>query len=177
MTEQQKKSTWFQFLWRISASHIVSYFIMGVIFSTLLNYKANFASAALSFMRPTDSPWVAAGPSLQILRGILIALVLWPIHEVFLQRKKGWVTLWLLFLGLAILGTAGPTPGSLEGLIYTKIPIGYQLLGLPEVVLQTLLFSLFVFYWYKKPAKTWNVFMAIGVGLIVLMSLAGVFLG
>lgn len=175
MTEQ-KKASWPKFLWRISASHIVSYFIMGVIFSTLLNYKGNFASSALSFMRPTDSPWVAAGPSLQIIRGILFALVLWPIGEVFLQRKKGWVILWLLFLGLAILGTAGPTPGSLEGIIYTKIPIGYHLLGLPEAVLQTLLFSLFVFYWYKKPAKTWNVLMAIGVGLIVLMSLAGVFL-
>lgn len=175
MTEQ-RKSSWFQFMWRISSSHMISYFIMGVIFSTLLNYKANFATAALSFMRPIDSPWVAAGPSLQVFRGILFALVLWPIQEVFLKKDKGWVTLWMLFLGLAILGTAGPTPGSFEGIIYTKIPIGYQLFGLPEVVLQTLLFSLMVFYWYKKPSKKWNIFVGIGVALIVLMSLAGVFL-
>jgi hypothetical protein len=61
-------------------------------------------------------------------------------------------------------------------MVYTQLPIEYHLLGLPEVIIQTMLFSLAVVFWYKKPAKAWNIIMAVFVVLIVLMSLAGVFL-
>jgi hypothetical protein len=175
--EENKKTSGLQFFWRITACHTVTYFIMGILASTLFNYKNLFGVTMLaSFMRPIDSPWVAAGPALQVFRGLLFALILWPIKNIFLEGKKGWFILWSLFTGLAIFGTAGPSPGSLEGIIYTKIPIGQQLIGLPEVVLQTLLFSVAVVSWYKKPSRIWNVVMAIVVILIILMSGAGIFL-
>ncbi len=176
--QENQKTSWVQFWWRVSACHIITYFIAGILALNLLDYREAFVKTMLSaFMRPTDSPWVAAGPSLQIIRGIVFALALWPVKDFFLKTNRGWFKLWLIFLGFAVFGTAGPTPGSIEGLIYTKLPLSYHLLGLPEVIFQTLLFSLAFFYWYQKPAKKWNVLMGIGVGFIILMSIAGVFLG
>jgi hypothetical protein len=175
--QERKKASWFQFFWRITSCHMVTYLVAGIFASTLLNYKDFFMKTMLSsFMRPIDSPWVAAGPSLQVIRGLLFALILWPIRNTFLEAKKGWLKLWLLLIGLAILGTAGPSPGSLEGIIYTKLPIQYHLWGLPEVIIQTMLFSLAIVYWYKKPIRVWNVLMIIAIILIILMSVAGIFL-
>ena len=170
------KSFW-QFSWRVIACHVVSYFIFGLFFSLIFNYKDAYVNSILSsFMKPTTSPWVAIGPSLQIIRGFVFALVLWPMKDFFINNKKGWLTLWLLFVGLAILGTTGPVSSSIEGLIYTKIPVYYQLLGLPEVLLQTFAFSYFLVYWYKHPKKVWNIVMGICCVIILLMGLAGVFL-
>jgi len=41
---------------------------------------------------------------------------------------------------LSLLSTIGPTMGSFEGYIYTKIPYMYQMLGYPEAILYVLLF-------------------------------------
>jgi hypothetical protein len=170
------KSKW-QFFWRVTACHMVSYFVFGLIFSKLFNYKDAYTTSLLSsLMRPVSEPIVAAGPMLQIIRGLLFTLILWPLKEYIFDKKQGWLKLWLIFIGFAILGTVGPTPGSIEGLIYTKLPFVYQILGLPEVLLQTLTFSLGLYFWYKRPKKAYNVTMGIFCGLIVLMSLAGVFL-
>lgn len=175
--KRDKKALWTQFLWRVFSCHIVTYFIAGILALSFLKYEDFFTEAMLSaFMRPIDSPWVAAGPLLQVFRGILFAFVLWPIRETILETKRGWLKLWLLFLGLAILGTVGPSPGSLEGIIYTKLPLRYHLWGLPEVLFQTLFFSYALYSWYQRPTKVWNIIMSIGVILIILMSGAGLFL-
>jgi hypothetical protein len=55
------------FFWRVSALHMITYFVIGLIASSLLNYKEAFANPPLSYlMRPTDSLWVAIGPVLQV---------------------------------------------------------------------------------------------------------------
>ena len=164
-----------RFFWRVSASHIASYFVFGLLAYWLFDYRNWFQSEALvQFMISTDTPQVAAGPALQVFRGLLFALVLWPIRSAFLGTERGWLHLWLLFVGLAILGTAGPSPGSLEGLIYTRLPFLYHVYGLPEVVLQTLVFSLMLTYWYKRPSPWWNRIMVPFVILIMVMGFLGV---
>ena len=169
-----KKRKMLDFFWRISSCHIVSYFIMGILALIILNYKERYGTGSLAlFMRPTHSPWVALGPSLQIVRAFIFTVVLWPLKNVFIEKDKGWLKLWGLFIGLAILGTSGPTPGSFEGIVYTKISIVEHLLSLPEIIIQTLLFSLGVFYWYKNPNKIWDIVMSILVLLIGLMSMSG----
>jgi len=163
-----------QFFWRVSACQIISYFVFGLLAFWVFDYRSLYQTPALShFMVPTDSPQVAVGPALQVFRSLVFALVLWPIREVFLKRDKGWFNLWLLFLGLAILGTAGPSPGSLEGVFYTQVPLRYHLIGLPEVVLQTLAFSLMLVSWYQHPGRWWNRIMSISICLILLMGLMG----
>jgi len=156
---------------------MITYTVFGILALTLADYRKLFETTELQYlMIPVTSPWTAAGPALQVFRGLLLALVLYPLAAEFLRRRNGALILWGLFLGLAILGTAGPSPGSFEGFVYTKIPWEVHLIGLPEGVLQTLFFSLGLVWWCRKPARWKNVVGGIFVGLIVLMSLAGVLL-
>ena len=171
---ENKKLKFGTFFWRVSSSHIISYFIMGIIASILLDYREAFENPPMSFfMKPTDSPLVAAGPVLQVIRGLIFAVVLWFFKESILFRKYGWLKLWLMIIGLSILSTTGPAPGSIEGFIYTTIPVILQVSGYLEVIPQTLLFSLIVFYWYQKPKKLWNIISILLVSLIVIMSALG----
>ena len=89
-----------------------------------MNYRDLFATDVISsFMKPVDEPIVVLGPVLQIFRGILLALVLLPLRKVFFEEKNGLMKLGVIILGLSLLSTIGPTMGSFEGYIYTKIPI------------------------------------------------------
>ena len=163
------------FFWRITSAHVVTYFLAGLMAFYLLNYGDMFAKAPFSyFMKPANSLSVAAGPALQVVRGLIFSLALWPFREIFLNTKHGWLKLWGLLIGLSILSTTAAGPGSVEGYIYTTIPVKSQIAGYLEVVPQTLLFSLIVYYWYKKPKMAWLVISIILVSLILLMSLLGI---
>lgn len=171
------KTNFLQFTWRVTALHTVTYFVAGLFFSQLFNYSSLFDTEILSvYMKPVSSAWVAAGPALNILRGILFGVILWGLKDAFLNVKYGWLKLWSVFLGFAVVGTAAAAQGSLEGIIYSELPLMTHLKGLPEVLTQTLLFSVLLQQWYRKPAKAWNIVMGVLMGLIVLMSLAGMFL-
>ena len=61
---------------------------------------------------------------------------------------------WML-IGLGILGTFAAPPGSMEGLIYTTIPVWLQLRGWIEIVPQALLLSALLCYWVNNPGKRW----------------------
>ena len=160
------------FFWRISASHILTYFIMGVIASNLLDYKEVFDNSET--YRSYDSPWLAAGMSLQIIRGLIFSLALWFFKNNFIHQKYGWLKLWGLIVGLSILSTAAAAPGSIEGFIYTTVPWSDQVKGYLEVVPQVGLFSFLVCKWYEHPKKLWNILSIIVVLLIVFMSIMGV---
>ena len=169
--------TFGRFTVRVVCCHVVTYFVAGVLAFTLFDYKSLFESEGLSqLMRSTSSTWVAAGPALQVIRGVIFAMALYPFRRVFVQEPGGWLKLWGLLVGLAILSTAGPAPGSVEGMIYTKIPVTTQLIGLPEVVLQTLAFSALLVAWHRKPHRVWVIVMVTVTGLVILMSIAGVVL-
>jgi hypothetical protein len=82
--------------------------------------------------------------------------------------------MWWTLVGLGILSTFGPPPGSVEGMIYTVIPIEDQLLGLLEVVPQALLFSVILVYWIKHPKKRWLDWL---LGTVFVLFLLGPALG
>lgn len=154
---------------------MVTYMLMGVIAASALNYREVFDNSLLSCLyKPFDSPWIAAGPGLQVFRGLIFSLALWFFRDNFLYQKNGWLKLWGLIVGLSILSTTGATPGSIEGMIYTKIPVSDQVLGYFEVIPQTGLFAVIVYWWYQKPKKLWNIIAAILLFLIILMSFMGV---
>jgi hypothetical protein len=81
--------------------------------------------------------------------------VLFLLREPVFHRRNGWLTLWATLVVIGILSPYGAAPGSLEGLVYTRLPFPFQLTLLPEVVLQTLLFSIVIFYWVNHPEKRW----------------------
>ena len=160
-----------QFWFRSTACHMVSYFIAGVLAYTLMDYKGLFQTQGLSqLMRPMDSPWIAAGPALQVFRGLVLAAVLYPFRHILLDEPKGWLKLFALLVGLSVLSPSGPAPGSLEGLLYTKLTLMQHLRGLPEVILQNLLFAWALVAWCRRPRKAWTVAMSVMTGLVVLMS-------
>ena len=136
--------------------HTVTYFAMGLLALVLLDYRELYAQPDLAgTMRPTTDRLVMAGPLFQPLRGLVFALVLYPLRTVVFRGPRGWLVLWGLFVGLGIVSTFGPSPGSIEGLIYTVISVPHQLLGLTEVVLQALLLAVGLAYWVRHPEKRW----------------------
>lgn len=129
------------FLVRITIAHVVTYFAVGLIAATVLNYEQLFTQPVIrDFMRPFGSVAVIAGPVLQVARGLVIAAVLLPFRSV-LAGRLGWLWLWLLIVGIGILSTPAAAPGSLEGVVYSRLPWWYHLIGMPEMLVQTFLFS------------------------------------
>jgi hypothetical protein len=163
-----------RFSLRVCACHMVTYFVAGVLAFFLLDYEKAFQSEHMAcWMRPTSSRWVALGPGLQWIRGLVFAGALYPFRHVFLDGSRGWLTLWGLLLGIGILSTYGPAPGSIEGLLYTTIPPLQQVTGLSEVVGQSLAFSILLVAWYRARHRAWGVVLYLLSALVVLMSVAG----
>jgi hypothetical protein len=141
---------------KTAVTHAVTYFIMGWLASTIFDYAHLYAETSLNlFVRQTNDRWVMAGPVFQPIRGILFGLVFYLLREEFFLKKDGWLRMWIVLVVVGILGTFGPTPGSLEGMIYTVLPFWVHLRGVPEVLLQSLALSGILFYWVNHPEKKW----------------------
>jgi hypothetical protein len=138
------------------AVHTVTYALVGFLAFTVLDYRSWFAEPHMkAVLRQTDDPWVMAGPLVQPVRGLLFALAFYPLRAVLFDRRNGWLVLWLELVILGILSTFAAAPGSVEGIVYTTWPLGSHLLGLPEVLLQSLLLSVVLCYWVRHPGQKW----------------------
>jgi hypothetical protein len=159
--------------------HSATYFIIGVIAFNLFDYPTRFAEPGLSsLMRPTNDPLVTAGVLFQPLRGILFGIVFYLLRDSLFTKKNGWLTMWIVLVFLGIFSTFGPASGSIEGMIYTKLPIGGQLVGLIEVLVQSLLLSIVTFFWVNHPEKRWISWVMVGLFvIIILLAVIGLLLG
>ena len=102
--------------------HTITYFVMGVLAFTLLNYTQSYLRGTLAcFMRPTTDPLVKAGVLFQPIRGLIFALAFFPLEEVLFGKKNGWLIMWWMLIALGILSTFAPAPASIEGMIYTTL--------------------------------------------------------
>lgn len=152
---QENHKRFLAFAGKAAVVHTATYFIFGLIMSNLFDYGRIFEQEIIrDFMRPIHSTNVYFGPLVQPIRGLLFALALWPLRGAIVERKRGWLVLWGLFVVFGILGTPAAAPSSLEGLVYSRLPLWYHLLGLPEILLQTLAFSLILVWWEKRPAQS-----------------------
>lgn len=139
---------------RTAVSHTVTYFIMGLLAPHFLNYAAVFSNPN-SGLRPITSPWIMAGPLLQPLRGLIFALVFYPLRESLFGRKHGWLIMGWMLIAVGILSTFAAASGSIEGMIYTTRPIAQQVRGWLEIVPQALLLSALLCYWVNHSQKKW----------------------
>ena len=172
MTVNNKEN--FKFAWRIIAAHTIAYFIAGIFAVNVFKYKELFSSGIMSlFMKPTTDPIIALGPCLQIIRGVIMALVLLPIRKVFTEEKYGFLKLGLLIFGLSVLSTFAAAFGSIDGFIYTKLSFIEQIIGYPEAFLWIILFIGILWIFYKFEKKTINIIAVVFLILIVLMGIAG----
>ena len=136
--------------------HTVTYFSMGLLALAFLDYRTAFDSPITrEYMRQVDDPLIALGPSLQFVRGILFAVVFYLLRDTLFGRKNGWLIMWVMLVSLGILSTFAAAPGSVEGLLYTKMPVGLQISGWLEVMTQALLLSVILYYWVNHPEKRW----------------------
>ena len=156
---------------RTIVAHTITYVFMGVLAATFLDYKAAFARPELAcWMRQLDDRWVMAGPLFQPIRGLIFALVLYPLRESLFGKKNGWLLMWWMLVALGILSTFGPAPGSVEGMLYTRLPVLGQMRGWLEIVPQALLFSALLCYWVNRPEKKW-LNWTLGVVFVLLMAM------
>ena len=146
----------FSIVLKTTVTHTATYFMMGLIALTLFDYGAKYSSPVISgYMRQITDPLVAAGPLLQIVRGILFGIVFFLLKDIVFSRKSGWLTLWIVLVILGIVSPFGASPGSIEGMIYTVIPMNFHFTGLPEVLIQALLLSVITFFWVNHPRSKW----------------------
>lgn len=151
--------------------HTVTYFVAGILAYTINGYQAAYIQPPLSyFMRPTTDAVVMAGPLFQPIRGIIFALAFYPLRTILFAPPRGWLVMWWLLLALGVLSTFGAALGSIEGLIYTIVPPAKQIVGLWEVVLQSLLLSVILHHWVTRPDKRW-LSWTLGVAFIVVLAL------
>ncbi len=156
--------------------HTVTYFVTGLLSFTLLDYTRRFSDPIVAgFMRQSNDPWVASGPAFQVLRGVLLGAVFYPLREIVFARKDGWLVLWAVLVVVGILAPFGAAPSSMEGVIYTILPLGFHLMGLPEVLIQALLLAFGSHYWINHAGKKWLGWtLGTAFALVLLMSALGV---
>ena len=149
--------------------HTITYFAMGALAAHYLHYAEAFAQPD-SGMRQMTDPMVMAGPLFQPLRGVVFASVFYPLRTVLFGKKHGWLVMAWILIAIGILSTFGPASGSIEGMIYTPVPIRFQLRGWLEVVPQALLLSALLCYWVNHAEKKWLNWL-LGVVFFVMMAL------
>ena len=139
--EKKEKFPMAKFIWRITYAHVISFVFAGIFAMIFMNYAELYAKEPLSlFMKPVTHPIVSLGMILQVIRGIIVALVLYPSRKAFFVEKYGLLKLGLIILGLSVLSTFGPGIGSVDGYIFTTLPISIHVLGYPEAIIWILLF-------------------------------------
>lgn len=139
------------YLKRFTLTHVVTYLVCGLIFMNLMNYEKEFIqNQYFAHFRSLDSPIVRAAILFQFIRGGMFALILYPFREKIIQSKYGWIMLFSIIYGLTCIGSVNATPGSIEGFIYTEVSIKEHLVGMPEVIVQALGFSMLFWLWERR---------------------------
>ena len=170
----EEKQSLVKYFWQITYAHTIAYFIAGIFAVLVMNYRDLYATEIISsFMHPVDAPIVALGPVLQIFRGMIIALILLPLRKTFFEEKHGLVKLGIIITGLSLLSTIGPTMGSYDGYIYTKIPYTYQIMGYPEAIIYVLLFIGILYgsikYGQNKIKTVLSIVIVVLIGIMSIM--------
>jgi len=122
----------------------------------------DYAESMMELMgfKPLDEISMGAVLFAQIIRGLLLAVVIWWIKDSIIGKKLAWLKLWAILVILGIFNTYGPAQGSIQGLIYLApiegLPVSASL-GMLEILAQPLLFSIVVTYQRKKKHEKHNV--------------------
>ncbi len=146
----------------VTVAHVLTYFLFGALAYALLTkgFYVGDNPVFATFMRTEREPelwrhvmkWFLPA---QVLRGILIAAVLYPFLDVFKTWAYGkrLVSIAGLYLVLGFWASAVAAPGTIDGLVYLRPEITSfaHLMVQPEVILQGLAMSAII-AWRLKPA-------------------------
>lgn len=138
------------FVCRFTTVHVITYALCGIGFMLISDYFGYFHSDPLlaSVMKPSDALLVRLAIPIQIIRGGLMAFALYPAKSM-ITSSFGWLKLFFLLLILTAVCSVIAGPGSIEGYIYTNFQFD-PLIGLPEIIVQMLLFSIIFSLWQDR---------------------------
>lgn len=146
------------FAGKVTAAHVVSYFVVGAIayqFITKQFYEGANPIFATFMRTPAEREiwshvikWFIPG---QILRGLLMALVLYPFFDVLNAWSFGkrFLSIAGLYLVLGYWACAVAAPGTIDGMIYMRpeITTYVHLMVQPEIIVQGLALGACVAWW------------------------------
>ncbi|MBE0447598.1 MAG: hypothetical protein IBX64_05800 [Actinobacteria bacterium] len=148
------KKKYLPLMFKTIVVHSLTYSIVGGLYYQLVTHRYYVGETAVVdwLMRDPNSLWVQSlWLPAQVLRGILISIILYAIYDRIVELKnKGWMLISGLYLLVGWLSAAGPTPGSIEGIVYTKVPLDFQIISALEVIIQGLLLGLILNKWIQK---------------------------
>lgn len=158
---QPQATRFLKFAGKVTLAHVVTYFVMGAAAYHLLTKQLYIGDQAPleTFMRTEADPilwkhvvtWFVPG---QILRGILMAAVLFPFLDTFLKWNfpKRFLSIAGIYLVFAFWGAAGAVVGNIEGLIYLRPEFTLQmhLRVQPEILLQGLALGAWIAWWIPE---------------------------
>lgn len=140
------------FRFRVIMVHFLTYYFFGMLASRIFHYETILGLPVIrDFMLGYGDASVLWGPLVQPIRGLILGIALLPLRGWLAGQNRGWLYMWLLFVGIGILSPPAAAPCSIEGVIYTRLPLWYHLMGLPEILLQTLTFSFLVHLYMRHP--------------------------
>ena len=146
------------FAGKVTIIHTVTYFIIGATAYNLLmkQYYTGPDPAFGAFMRTQDNPeswshvmkWFIPA---QVLRGVLMAIVLYPFFDKLLEwhLKKRFLIISGLYIVLGYWAATVAAPGTIEGMVYMKPVITpyMHLIVQPEIFAQGLALGAWLSWW------------------------------
>ncbi|MFW5987335.1 MAG: hypothetical protein ACOCPU_03880 [Methanohalophilus sp.] len=149
-----KETLKWNYIKRFTLIHIITYWVIGMIFYQLQGYEEALATMdAFELYRPLESFFMVAVVFLgQIVRGIVLALLIYPFYIIFREQKHGWLLLFGTLWFITGIGSVFFTPELLESIITGEgvVELLRELrVGVPEITAQMLLFS-WLFCNYKQ---------------------------
>ncbi|MTI71830.1 MAG: hypothetical protein FH751_16395 [Firmicutes bacterium] len=139
---------------RFTLTFVMIFIITEMIFTNLLSYLESFTNlGSLKYIHSFKSPILNVSPFMKIVYSIIIALILYPFYKDIIKSKRGYLKLFIILWGLALIGSVECIPGSIEGFIYTKISLLEHFLVALEVTVQMMIFTLIFFKWERNVYK------------------------
>ena len=144
MNEQKRERT--MFFIKVTIVHVIIYWTFAFIAMPLTMDYIDDIVELMGFKSLEEINMVGVFVG-QIIRGFLLALVIWWIRDSIIGKKLGWLKLWAILIILGIFNTYSPAQGSIQGMIYLKpiegIPSSMSI-GFLELLAQPLVLSLVV---------------------------------
>ena len=148
----------YSFAGKVTIAHVVTYFVLGAVAYPLLTKPFYVGENPIfdTFMRTEAEPdlwrhvmiWFVPG---QILRGLLLAVALYPFLDTLMgwRFRKRFLSIAMLYIVFGFWAATVAAPGTIEGMIYMRPEITgiTHLIVQPEIVVQGLLFSAWVARW------------------------------
>jgi hypothetical protein len=138
--------------------YVAVYIVAGMLFYQLSGYEEALAEMeAFELFRPLESPAMGAAVFFgQFIRGSLLALMLFPFAEPCVRRqRRGGLLFFAVFFGTTALGGPVFIPDMFSGIgDFTAGEFFRELsAGVPEILVQILLFSLLFVAWMRRGVR------------------------